>query len=191
MRPSFARRAVALVATAIVSAGLVAGCSSSDDNSDDKNKGKNSSDKSSSTPSVLQVDLTEPLTDETFTVGDNDTVTVGVLGLEFDGELQVLHMVFTPHFTSRSRSDNISLSQMLTGDRYSSAALTPRLVDRKNLKVYYAVDDFKTGGKTETVNGHPLYVYAVFAAPEDGNRIFEVRITDAWTPFVDVESVEK
>lgn len=188
MRPSFVRRTVALVAAAVVSAGLVAGCTSKDDG--DKSGGSGSQGPSGSfTPGAQQLDLTEPVVEQTFRVpgSDKDEVTVGVLGLELDGQLQVLHLVFTPNFASQAPDAEISLGKMLDSS-YSS--FKPSLVDRKNLKVYSVVDGFATDTSAKTTNHQPMYVYAVFAKPADANRFFEVRINDEWQPFRGIESVE-
>ncbi len=182
MRLSFVCRPVALVAVVVVSAGLVAGCSENGGGDD----GNGSS--GSFTPGVQQLDLNDPIVQETFTVpgSDRDTVTVGVLGLESDGELQVLHLAFTPNFASESKGATISLSKMI--GTYGS--FSPELVDRQNQKVYSVVDSYATSTSASAVNGQPMYVYATFAAPQNDNRAFDVRLNDVWQPFVDIESVE-
>ena len=187
MRPSLARRAVALVATVIVSVGLVTGCTD-DGGSDDGGSGGGQRSSGSFTPGVQQLDLNEPVVAETFAVpgSDQDTVTVGVLGLEHDDKLQVLHLAFTPNFASEAGDAKISLGKMIDYHSFS-----PWLVDRTNLKVYNVVDDFRTETSAATVNGQPMYVYAVFAAPQNDDNAFEVRFNDVWQPFVDIESVEK
>ncbi len=185
MRP-LVRRSVALVAAAVVSAGLVTGCTESGGNGNDKDGGTGST--GTFTPGAQKYDLTKPIVEQSFAVPgaapDTDTVTVGVLGLESDGKLQVLHLAFTPHFTSQGSTDKISLGTML--DHYS---FDPVLVDRKNLKVYSVVGDFETGTSAVTANDQPMYVYAAFAAPEDTGTAFEVRFNDVWQPFVDITPV--
>lgn len=184
MRPSFVRRTVALVAAVVVSAGLVTGCTEKGDGGDG---GGNQGSSGSFTPGVQRLDLTKPLVEETFTVAgsEQDTVTVGVLGLEVDGKVQVLHLAFTPRFASEADDAKISLSDMV------GYSFHPELVDRNNLKVYAVVDDVKTDTSATTVNKQPMYVYAVFAAPQDADKTFDVRLDDVRQPFVDITAESK
>ncbi|MDR3068184.1 MAG: hypothetical protein LBU50_01590 [Cellulomonas sp.] len=184
MHLSFARRTVALAVAVVVSAGLVTGCS--DDGQGSSGEGGEGP-SGSFTPGVQQLDLNAPLVKETFQVpgSDKNTVTVGVLGLESDGQLQVLHLAFTPNFASKTATDKISLNDMLGRRNFG-----PDLIDRKNLKVYGVVGGLKTDIDATTVNNQPLYVYVTFKAPEDDDRVFDVRINSEWQPFRSIECAE-
>ncbi|MCL2424519.1 MAG: hypothetical protein FWD11_11625 [Micrococcales bacterium] len=170
MRQSFVRRAAALFAVAVVTAGL-AGCSTSDD------KDKPSSD--TSTLGAQQIDLTKTIgKTQRYPVPGvaNAEVEVGVLGLRIDGDVQMLELVFTPRFGNEGKNEDITLGEMLGG--YSSTDFGPRLIDQKNLKIYSNVR--ASPGNAKTVNFDPLYVYAVFAKPEDDNMEFDLSLIPEW-----------
>ena len=177
MRLSFVRRAVALGAAALLGAGLVAGCSPDKTGGDGGAAGGSGS----ATASAQDLDLNKPLVKATYTVPGtvNDTVTVGVLGLEAEGNLQVLQLAFTPKFASKASDQSISLYDML-----GSYSFNPQLIDRENLKIYSVVGSFESSAtSTETVNNRPVYVYAVFAKPEDANKTYDVLLSDSWQPI--------
>ena len=179
MRQSFVR-VVVMVAAATLTAGLAAGCTSN------KDKGGGASTQSASDSSTLgaqDVDLTK-------TIGKvgkfeipgspGDTVEVGVLGLKVDGKVQVLSLVLTPHLTSQSQDSSVYLSGI-----FGPGGFAPQLIDRKNLKIYSAVEASASSAlySIKTGNDQPLYAYAVFASPEDKNMEFDLRLIDAWPPM--------
>ena len=132
---------------------------------------------------VQKIDLSKPIASQDVTVpgADGDKVTVGVLSLQVQGKLAILNLVLTPKFTSVSAKDDISIYDML-----GSHGLYPTLIDRDNLKVYSGVSSFKTDESTKTVNGKPIYAWVAFAAPEDDQTAFDVRINDNWPMFTNV-----
>lgn len=176
---SFARRVAELAAVALVCVSLVGGCTESQEGGGGSGSGS-ARPSGSPSPRVRNVDMTTTVGDpkELQVPGsDRDTVTVGVVGLEVDGEMQVLSLVFTPHFESRAGNDTVSLSDML-----GSSTFSPRLIDRKNLEIYIPLDASTTSSSDLTTgNGQPLYVFAVFAAPQDGAVNFDLQIDDSWT----------
>ncbi|MCL2849197.1 MAG: hypothetical protein FWE61_04005 [Micrococcales bacterium] len=187
MRPPFVRQTVALAAAVTLCSGLLVGCGGNKD--DGNTNGDDSTKKNSrSSAGVLEVDLANPLATNTFDIpgSTNDRVDIGVLGLTVEGDLQVLHLVFTPHFGSENRANTISLSRML-GKKYANAKFAPRLIDRKNLKIYHVVENFRTADGAEVTNGVSMYVYAVFAAPQDADAVFDLQIRDSWMPFTQVK----
>ncbi|MCL2465808.1 MAG: hypothetical protein FWF02_11380 [Micrococcales bacterium] len=171
-------RLVALVAAATITAGFVGGCTSG--STDDKSSGKDRGSNGAVTMGGQDIDLTKPVGEVvTFEVpgSPDDTVEVGVLGLKVDGKIQVLSLVLTPHFASKSRDGRVSLYAML-----GETGFHPKLIDKDNLKIYSSVE---SSGflPVHTSNGQAMYVYAVFAAPEDDNTEFDLRIIDAWVPL--------
>lgn len=98
-----------------------------------------------------------------------DTATIGIQSLSVDGPTMVLRLVITPDFASVSDDEPVNLS-----DLWSSAekfGVPFRLLNRDNLKEYSVITDsngdrWASGGyDVETVNGEPMYAFAVFAAP--------------------------
>jgi len=173
-------RTVALVAAAVVAAGLAAGCTSKDE----EGGGKESSQSSDSpTLGAWEVDLTKTVGQvEEFEIPGQpgDTVEIGVLSLKVYDKVQVLNLVLTPHFASRSRDSSVWLWEMVDGPGFF-----PQLIDRENLKIYSAVDASNASAlySIKTGNDQPLYVYAVFASPEDDNMEFGLQIIDNWPPI--------
>ncbi len=174
MRPSFLRRVVAAGAVVLLGVGL-AGCS------DDK-QGDDPATEGAATPGAQSLDLTKPIAEAEYTVpgSTDDKVTVGVLLLEQQGDLQMLHLVITPDFRSVAKNEEVELDDMLDADRYSGH-FQPRLVDRENLKIYGAVR--QSPDSALTVNSEPLYVYAAFAAPQDDTKTYDLVIRAEWQPI--------
>ncbi|MCL2467170.1 MAG: hypothetical protein FWF02_04330 [Micrococcales bacterium] len=175
MNQSFIRRTAVLLAAAVVTAGLAAGCTSDDGG----NKGKSSD---TSTLGAQKVDLTQTIgqTQEFPVPGKADAkVEVGVLSLKVAGDVQTLELVFTPRFANEGQNADINLGTMLGG--YSGTDFGPRLIDQENLKIYSAVR--VSPGNAKTVNYEPLYVYAVFAAPKDSSLDYDLSIIAEWPPM--------
>ncbi|MCL2454800.1 MAG: hypothetical protein FWD18_05800 [Micrococcales bacterium] len=179
MRSSFVRRTVTLGAVVAISVTSLTACTDTDQGGTGA-----AGSGPSATAGVHQVDLGAPLVSQEVPVpgSEGDTVTVGVLSLEVRGKLMILHMVFTPDFSSVAKGKEISLATMLGG-----RSLRAELVDTENLKVYSVVGSAATNAySTKTVSGTPMYVWATFAAPENDNELFDVRVDDAWPVFTSI-----
>ena len=115
-----------------------------------------------------------------------DTATIGIHSLTVEGDVQVLRLVITPHFESKGASDTVNVY-----DVFDKQKFWPQLVDMENLKVYSPVSETAQAWAsdavyTKTINDEPMVVWAVFAAPEDDNETFDVRLLDSWPAFTDV-----
>jgi hypothetical protein len=150
-------------------------------------------DAATSTPSddatvAAASDDDEVLGEQTFGLRENpeDEVTVGVRSLRVEGRVMTLRLTVTPRFASASDSDDISLY-----DVWERSVFAPTLIDMDNLKEYRVIRDGPATWSSDsvdnrTVNGHPMEVYAVFAAPEDDIDSFDLRVADWWQPFDDI-----
>lgn len=115
-----------------------------------------------------------------------DEVTIGVQSLRIDGAVMELRLVVTPNFTSVEDGETVSLYDIL-----EQGTFWPTLLDLENLKEYSIIRDGSTpwGSEsvdTETVNGTPMLVFAVFAAPQDDIDTVDVSIRGVWPSFTDV-----
>lgn len=115
-----------------------------------------------------------------------DEVTVGVLSLRVEGDVMVLRLAITPHFTSVDDTDEVSLFEIL-----QRTSFAPVLIDMEHLKEYSVISETGQGwtsgsARTRTANGTPMLAWAVFAAPEDDIDTINLRVTDWWPPFTDV-----
>ena len=115
-----------------------------------------------------------------------DIATIGIHSLTVEGDVQVLRLVITPHFESKGASDTVNVY-----DVFDKQKFWPQLVDMENLKVYSPVSETAQAWAsdavyTKTINDEPMVVWAVFAAPEDDNETFDVRLLDSWPAFTDV-----
>ena len=123
-----------------------------------------------------------------------DKVTIGVQSLTVKDETMVLRLVLTPDFRSVSDNEPVELGDAVrVGSQFFGVAL--RLLDRKNLKEYsvvHNVNNFRVkwwasaSSDVSSVNGEPMYAFAVFAAPEDDIDSIDVRVDEQWPEFTDV-----
>ena len=118
--------------------------------------------------------------------GTNDKVNIGVQSLQVEGQTMTLQLVLTPEFTSISDSEAVSIYAATGSTRFN-----PKLIDRENLKEYSLISD--TGqdwatnrATTKTTNHEPVIWWGFYAAPEDNNDAFELRVLDAMAEFTDV-----
>ncbi|MCL2850067.1 MAG: hypothetical protein FWE61_08495 [Micrococcales bacterium] len=177
---SLVRRVVVLGAGALCAVALAAGSTSPPGGA----PAFGSQARAAPKPGVQVVDLDAPVATGRFEVpgSPDDHVTVGVLSLEVRGKLMFVNLVFTPDFASVTGSEKITLADMLGHYRFE-----PWLVDRTHFKSYStpSTHGLKSDTRDEkTVNGEPVYVWAAFAAPEDGDASFDVHIQDDWEPIV-------
>ena len=114
-----------------------------------------------------------------------DTLTIGVLSLVVEGDVQVLRLAVTPHLADAAPDQAISLYEML-----GRGLFVPTLQDRVNLKVYsplYEGDHWASDeNEAEATDGQTIELWAVFAAPEDDIDTVDVHILDGWPMFTDV-----
>ncbi|MEO7557408.1 MAG: hypothetical protein ABIV94_12485 [Acidimicrobiales bacterium] len=116
----------------------------------------------------------------------NDQVTFDVQSLTVEGPTMVLRFSATPDFESEDDSTGISLSDVYYQQR---AGAFFQLIDRVNLKEYsviYDAPNFWMSDDIESLNGDPMFGYAVFAAPEDDLDVVDVVFRDNWPSLADV-----
>ncbi|MBC7375440.1 MAG: hypothetical protein H7323_15745 [Frankiales bacterium] len=123
-----------------------------------------------------------------------DKVTIGVQSLTVEDKTMVLRLVLTPDFRSVSDNEPVELRDAArVGSQFFGVDL--RLLDRKNLKEYGVVSSRENSlvrwwasgsGDVSSVNGEPMYAFAVFAAPEDDIDSIDVRVNEQWPEFTDV-----
>lgn len=118
----------------------------------------------------------------------DDLVTFDVQSLTVEGSTMVLRFSITPDFASEDDATGISLYDVYGGDAPGGYI---QLVDRVNLKEYSVIYDapnswMSDSTDVESVNGEPMYVFAVFAAPEDDIDVVDVTFRDNWPTVVDV-----
>lgn len=186
MRPVFSLVAAGLLATA-----LLAGCSVQNQApaSTETNSPVEAAAADEGAPArVVSVDTGTVIAQQEYKIpgSKDDKVTFGVQSLAVEGKTMVLKLVLTPNFASVSDSEAVSVYDM-TGN----VTFNPRLVDRENLKEYslltesvytWATDRVHT----ETTNHEPVIWWGVYAAPEDENESFDLRVLDAMAEFPDV-----
>lgn len=136
---------------------------------------------------VIKVDTENVIATQEFTVpGSKDKVNVGIQSLTVEGKTMTLQFVLTPDFASSSDSSDISIYDM-----FGMTSPKPTLVDRENLKEYSLIS---APGRTwsaevvnnRTTNHEPIIWWGVYAAPEDENETFDVRVIDSMAEFADV-----
>ena len=172
----------------VVAALLLTGCSGSDEPSpvqgaDQTNSGAAVAERS--TEVIVEQTVADP-------AAPDDQVTIGVQSLTVEGTTMVLRLIVTPDFASTSDSEEISLA-----DAWGTGALrfgvTLRLLDRENLKEYSVIADTSgqrwasdNSDEVSSTNGEPMYVFAVFAAPEDDIDSVDLLLREVWPEFSDV-----
>lgn len=137
---------------------------------------------------VDKLDSNDVLAKQTVSMRENpqDTVDFGLQSLTVEGNIATLRLVVTTNFKSKSADETVSLF-----DIYRPSVLPFYLLDRKNLKRYDIVRNgpklfASDSGDTKTVNGTPMAVYAVFAAPQDEIATIDVFVADYWPEFKNV-----
>ncbi|GAA5226464.1 hypothetical protein [Paeniglutamicibacter antarcticus] len=138
-------------------------------------------------PRVVSVDTSTVIAEQEYSIpGTNDKVNIGVQSLQVEGQTMTLQLVLTPEFTSISDSEAVSIYAATGSTRFN-----PKLIDRENLKEYSLISD--TGqdwatnrATTKTTNHEPVIWWGFYAAPEDNNDAFELRVLDAMAEFTDV-----
>ena len=135
---------------------------------------------------AAEIDPDDVIAKQTFKLRRNpeNTVEVGIVSLVVTGKVATLRMVFTPRFASVAAGTTVDLY-----DIYEQEVFGAYLLDLPHLKRYDIVRSnsnelFASDTTTsESVNGSPMAVYAVFAAPEDGATAVDVHIADWWPAF--------
>lgn len=138
-------------------------------------------------PRVVSIDTSTVIAEQEYSIpGTKDKVSIGVQSLSVDGKTMTLQLVLTPEFSSVSDSEAISIYTATGPTRFN-----PKLIDRENLKEYSLISD--TGhdwatnrATTKTTNHEPVIWWGVYAAPEDDNEAFELRVLDDMAEFGDV-----
>ena len=175
---------------------LLSGCSGGDDGDPAANESTKTTtaakEKTGGKESSIKVDKLDPsdvLAKQTVNMPENpqDTIDFGLQSLTVEGSIATLRLVVTPRFKSESADETISLNDIYGTGRY----LGFYLLDRKNLKRYNVVRSGPTEFAsdelvTKTVNGTPMAVYAVFAAPQDEVPTIDVFMADYWPEFKNV-----
>jgi len=137
---------------------------------------------------VEEFDPDDVLAEQTvaLTESPEDEVTVGLQSLRVTGEVTEARFVVTPNFSSVSDDEAISLYDIL-----ERTSFRPTLLDPENLKEYSIITDGPShwgsdSVDTQAVNGEPMLVFAMFAAPQDDIDTVEVSFRNVWPPFTDV-----
>lgn len=182
-------------AAGIMVIGLLTGCSATDDapsptlQSGDKSAAteKSVAPVDAAPPRVVAVDTGTVSAEQDFKVpGSKDTVTVGVQSLIVEGKTMKLQLVITPNFSSISDSAKTSIYRA-----FGQTSIRPKLIDRENLKEYSLISDSGQQWSTyavnaDTTNHEPIIWWGMYAAPEDENATFDLRVIDTMEEFVDV-----
>jgi len=193
MNTSKVRRGLLVAVATLV---LLSGCSGGDDGDPAANESTKTTtaakEKTGGKESSIKVDKLDPsdvLAKQTVNMPENpqDTIDFGLQSLTVEGSIATLRLVVTPRFKSESADETISLNDIYGTGRY----LGFYLLDRKNLKRYNVVRSGPTEFAsdelvTKTVNGTPMAVYAVFAAPQDEVPTIDVFMADYWPEFKNV-----
>lgn len=189
------RQLLTRTAVGILAIGLLAGCSANNDaptpslKNDDKSAAteNTSAPADAAPPRVVLVDTGTVIAEQEFNVpGSKDTVTVGVQSLIVEGKTMKLQLVITPEFSSISDTAKTSIY-----DAFGKTSIRPKLVDRVNLKEYSLISDTGQQWSTyavnaDTTNHEPIIWWGMYAAPEDENAVFDLRVIDTMEEFVDV-----
>lgn len=190
------KQVLSLGALGILTISLLSGCSTSNDEpatSSSVDAGATASESGQgspaedSEPNTVSVDTSTVIAEQEYTLpGTKDKVTFGVQSVTVDGKTMLLQMILTPDFSSVSDSKAINVYEM-TG----SSMFDPKLIDRENLKEYSLISE--TGRTwatdrvpTKTTNHEPVIWWGMYAAPEDDNEAFDLRVLDAMAEFTDV-----
>ena len=195
MRPLLTRTAAGILAI-----GLLAGCSASGDAPDpapqaeDKSAAGEDPTASAGAASpdavparVVAVDTGNVIAEQVFKVpGSEDAVTVGVQSLIVEGKTMKLQLVITPNLSSISDSAKTSIYRA-----FGETSIRPKLVDRENLKEYSLISDTGQHWSTyaadaDTTNHEPVIWWGIYAAPEDENAAFDLRVIDTMEEFIDI-----
>lgn len=190
MRQLLTRSAVGILAV-----GLLTGCSATSDapapslKIDDRSAAAENSvpPAEAALPRVVSIDTGTVIAEQEFKVpGSQDTVTVGVQSLIVEGKTMKLQLVITPDFSSVSDTAKTSIY-----DAFGKTSIRPKLVDRVNLKEYSLISDTGQQWSTyavnaDTTNHEPIIWWGMYAAPEDENAVFDLRVIDTMEEFVDV-----
>jgi hypothetical protein len=181
---------VRAVAVALVL--VLAACSGDDDGGDGPAADATTTDSDATTTTEAAdprdgeavASLTVPVDVET----PDDQVTIDVQSLTVEGATMVLRFSITPDFPSEDDSTAISLFDVY--DRDAPGGFI-QLIDRVNLKEYSVIYDppnhwMSESTDVESVNGEPMFVFAVFAAPEDDIDVVDVTFRDNWPTLADV-----
>lgn len=139
-------------------------------------------------PRAEEFDPAAVLAEQTVTLptSPQDEVTWGVLSLRVQGQTMTLRMAVTPRFGTVGADGVVSLFDCL-----QRSAFRPVLVDLDNLKEYSVIGSAPSRWSSDAAssrvrNGHPMFVWAVYAAPEDDIDTITLRVADWWPPIVDV-----
>lgn len=139
-------------------------------------------------PRAEEFDPAAVLAEQTVTLptSPEDEVTWGVLSLRVQGQTMTLRMAVTPRFGTVAADGVVSLFDCL-----QRSAFRPVLVDLDNLKEYSVIGSAPSRWSSDAAssrvrNGHPMFVWAVYAAPEDDIDTITLRVADWWPPIVDV-----
>ncbi|MDO5743124.1 MAG: hypothetical protein Q4P23_01540 [Micrococcaceae bacterium] len=190
------RQVLSLGAAGVLAISLLTGCSASNDESAPSpsvdagaTAGATGHDApaAGTPPRVVSVDTSTVIAEQEYSIpGTKDKVSIGVQSLSVDGKTMTLQLVLTPEFSSVSDSEAISIYTATGSTRFN-----PKLIDRENLKEYSLISD--TGqdwatnrATTKTTNHEPVIWWGVYAAPEDDNEAFELRVLDDMAEFDDV-----
>lgn len=190
------RQLLTRTAVGILAIGLLAGCSANNDaptpslKTDDKPAAAENSvaPAEAAPPRVVSVDTGFVIAEQEFKVpgSSKDSVTVGVQSLIVGGRTMKLQLVITPDFSSISDSGKTSIY-----NAFGRTSIRPKLVDRENLKEYSLISDTGQQWSTyavnaDTTNHEPIIWWGMYAAPEDENAVFDLRVIDTMEEFVDV-----
>lgn len=190
------RQVFSLGAAGILAISLLTGCSASNDEpaastsveaADTTAESGQDAPGEGTEPRVVSADTATVIAEQEYTIpGTKDKVNIGVQSLRVDGKTMTLQLVLTPEFTSVSDSEAVSIY-----DATGSTRFNPKLIDRENLKEYSLISD--TGqdwatnrATTKTTNHEPVIWWGVYAAPENDNEAFELRVLDDMAEFADV-----
>lgn len=190
------RQLLTRTAAGIMVIGLLTGCSAKNDTpapalqTDDKSAAvENSVAPADAAPArVVAVDTGTVIAEQKIKVpgSSKDTVTVGVQSLIVEGKTMKLQLVITPDFSSISDTAMTSIYRA-----FGETSIRPKLVDRQNLKEYSVISDTGQHWSTyavnaDTTNHEPIIWWGMYAAPEDENATFDLRVIDTMEEFVDV-----
>lgn len=189
------RQILTRTAAAIMVIGVLTGCSGKNDAPAPalQSDGKSATVENSVAPTdvalprVVSVDTGTVIAEQEFKVpGSKDTVNVGVQSLIVEGKTMKLQLVITPNFSSISDSAKTSIYHA-----FGQTSIRPKLIDRENLKEYSLISDTGQPWSTyavnaDTTNHEPVIWWGMYAAPEDENATFDLRVIDTMEEFVDV-----
>ncbi|PQZ94923.1 hypothetical protein CQ018_06170 [Arthrobacter sp. MYb227] len=190
------RQLLTRTAAGIMVIGLLTGCSAKNDApapallTDDKSAAAENSVAPADVapPRVVSADAGTVIAEQEFKVPGSakDTVTVGVQSLIVEGKTMKLQLVITPNLSSISDSAKTSIYRA-----FGETSIRPKLVDRENLKEYSLISDTGQHWSTyaanaDTTNHEPVIWWGMYAAPEDENATFDLRVIDTMEEFVDI-----